>query len=160
MKLSRFLAYSSLIILVAAGAIWYIVDGYYDSKPANRSQQGQIVMYKNESCQCCERWANYMRQNGYSVESNTSRSVAVVKSEKEIPQDMGACHTAVIDGYVVEGHVPVEDVHRMLQEQPEAKGIAVAGMPASSPGMNTALNEPFKVHLLKNDGSTEIYAQH
>lgn len=160
MKPSRFLAYAALIIVVAGGAIWYIINDYYDTKAARQSQQADIVMYKNEGCQCCDKWAHYMQGSGYSVKTVSSRVLSQVKAEQGIPQNMGACHTAVIGDYVVEGHVPAEDVKRLLREQPDAKGIVVPGMPASSPGMNTALNEPFKVYLLKNDGSTELYAQH
>ncbi|TYP95471.1 hypothetical protein LX73_0776 [Fodinibius salinus] len=160
MKPSRFLAYATLIIVVAGGAIWYIINDYYDTKAARQSQKADIVMYKNEGCQCCDKWAYYMQGKGYSVKTVTSRVLSQVKAEQEIPQNMGACHTALIGDYVVEGHVPVEDVKRLLREQPDAKGIVVPGMPASSPGMNTALNEPFKVYLLKNDGSTELFAQH
>ena len=157
MKLSRFLTYASLVVVIAGGAIWYIVSDYYDQP---QKQQADIVMYKNEGCQCCDKWANYMQGSGYSVKSVLAQNLYAIKADEGIPQDMGACHTAIIGDYVVEGHVPAEDVMRLLREQPDAAGLVVPGMPASSPGMNTALNEPFKVYLLKDDGSTEVFAQH
>lgn len=160
MKPSRFLAYASLIILIAGGAIWYIMDDYYAQAKNGGNGQVDIVMYKNEGCQCCDKWAEYMQGSGYSVKSIASSNLYAVKAEEGIPRNMGACHTAIAGDYVIEGHVPAEDIMRLLKEQPDAAGLVVPGMPASSPGMNTALNEPYKVYLLKNDGSTEVYAQH
>lgn len=160
MKLSRFLIYASVVIVLAGGAIWYIVDDYYDKQQSQGTTTAEIVMYKNEGCQCCAKWADYMRARGFAVETVKAQDLYAVKSEQGIPSDMGACHTALVNGYVVEGHVPAEDVKRMLREQPDAAGLVVPGMPASSPGMNTAFNEPYKVFLLKEDGSTKVYAQH
>ncbi|WP_138429979.1 DUF411 domain-containing protein [Fodinibius saliphilus] len=158
MKPSRFLAYAGAVILVAGGAIWYIINDYYANQP--NQQQADVVMYKNEGCMCCEKWADYMQGSGYTVKSINAQNLNAVKAEQGIPRNMGACHTAIVGDYVVEGHVPAEDIMRLLREQPDARGLVVPGMPASSPGMNTALNEPYDVLLLKNDGSTEVFAQH
>ena len=133
MKLSRFLAYASLVIVIAGGAIWYIINDYYD-RP--QSEQADIVMYKNEGCQCCDKWANYMQGSGYSVKSVSAQNLYSIKSEQGIPRNMGACHTAVVGNYVIEGHVPAEDVMRLLREKPDAAGLVVPGIPASSPGMS------------------------
>ena len=160
MKTNRFLAYASLVILLAGGAIWYIISDYYAHQENAASQKADIVMYKNDGCQCCDKWAQYMQGSGYSVENVTAENLYAIKAEEGVPRDMGSCHTAIVGDYVVEGHVPAEDVMRLLREKPDARGLVVPGMPASSPGMNTALNEPFKVYLIKNDGSTEVYAQH
>lgn len=160
MKPSRFLAYASLVVLIAGGAIWYIIDDYYAQQESGQTADADVVMYKNEGCECCDKWAEYMQGSGYSVEIVSTQNLNAVKAEWGIPQNMGACHTAVIGDYVVEGHVPADDIMRMLREKPDAQGLVVPGMPASSPGMNTALNEPYKSYLLNNDGSTEVYAQH
>lgn len=158
MKPSQFLASAVLVILLAGGAIWYIISDYYARQESN--PKAKVVMYKNAGCECCDKWASYMQGGGYSVSIVEAKDLYAVKAEQGIPRDMGACHTAVVGDYVVEGHVPLEDISRLLREKPDAKGIAVPGMPASSPGMNTALNKPFNVYLLKDDGSTEIYARH
>lgn len=160
MKPSRFLAYASFIIIIAGGAIWYIIDDYYAQRESNQTASADVVMYKNPGCECCDKWAEYMQGSGYSVEVVEAQNMAAIKSEEGVPRNMGACHTALIGDYVVEGHVPAGDVMRLLREKPDARGLVVPGMPASSPGMNTALNEPFKTYLLKDDGSTEVYAQH
>ncbi|MEL7834847.1 DUF411 domain-containing protein [Fodinibius sp. Rm-B-1B1-1] len=157
MKPKKFLTYATLIILIAGGAIWYIVNDYYNRQD---NSAAEVTMYKNEGCQCCEKWAVYMQGNGYSVKSINSPNLYGVKADQGIPQNMGACHTAIVGDYVVEGHVPAGDIERLLTEEPDARGLVVPGMPASSPGMNTKINEPYKVYLLKNDGSTEVFAQH
>lgn len=159
MKTSRFITYAALILLLGGGAIWYIISnagGEID--PA--SADADVVMYRNEGCQCCEQWARYMESNGYSVATVNSDNLQGVKSKYDVPYTVSACHTAVIEGYVVEGHVPVEDVKRLLEEQPDAIGVGVPGMPASSPGMNTADNVPFESYLIHNDGSTEVFGRH
>lgn len=158
MKLSRFLLYTSLIFAIAGGAIWYIISNSNETEAQASAQD--VVMYKNEGCQCCEKWGQYMQGSGYTVKSVNAQNLSEIKNEEKIPRNMGACHTAIVGDYVVEGHVPAQDVKKLLAEQPDALGLVVPGMPASSPGMNTALNEPYKVYLLKNDGSTEVFAQH
>jgi len=163
MKTNRFLAYAALVILVAGGAIWYKIDDYYSRQQSESpsSSATEVVMYKNPGCQCCDKWADYMEGYGYKVSTVASQEqLYAAKQNQGIPQNMGSCHTALIGDYVVEGHVPIEDVQRLLSERPDAAGLVVPGMPASSPGMNTALNQPYKVYLLHNDGSTEVYAQH
>ncbi|MDZ7681192.1 MAG: DUF411 domain-containing protein [Fodinibius sp.] len=160
MKPKKFFAYAAAIVCLAGGAIWYIINDYYARQDGGSSDNAQVVMYKNAGCQCCDKWAEYMQGSGYSVKVVNAENLYAVKSEEGVPQNMGACHTSVIGDYVVEGHVPAEDIRRLLKEQPDARGLVVPGMPASSPGMNTAFGEPYKVYLLKNDGSTEVYAQH
>ncbi len=160
MKPSRFFAYASAVVLIAAGAIWYIVNNYYDQQDAQSTATADVVMYKNAGCECCDKWASYMQGSGYSVEIVAAQNLSGIKADQGIPQNMGACHTALVGDYVVEGHVPAEDILRLLKESPDAKGLVVPGMPASSPGMNTALGEPYEVYLLKDDGSTEVYARH
>lgn len=93
-----------------------------------------VTMYKNPDCQCCSKWAAYMEENGFSVTQNPTDSLSSVKKQNGVPSQLGACHTALIDGYVVEGHVPVEAINKLLKDRPEIKGIAVPGMPAGAPG--------------------------
>lgn len=121
-----------------------------------------ITMYKNAGCQCCSRWANYLEENGFEVTEKPSPNMQVIKTEHDVPYDMGSCHTAIVGDYVVEGHVPVEDIKNLIEEQPDAKGIAVPGMPIGSPGMEMPgrAAEAYKVFLFKEDGSRQVYAQH
>lgn len=151
MKKSRFLTYAGLIVVITAGAIWYIINNYYEQ------QSSQVVMYKNPGCQCCDKWANYLQDNGYSVKLDRSVSVQSVKTDQDVPYDMSSCHTALIDGYVVEGHVPVDAINRLLEERPDAIGLAVPGMPMGSPGMEGASTEPYDVYLFDKNGDRTVY---
>ncbi|MDZ7772644.1 MAG: DUF411 domain-containing protein [Balneolaceae bacterium] len=159
MKPSRFFTYAALVILAGGVAIWYIISTSQQTVTPQDSE-ADIVMYKNEGCQCCDKWATYMQSNGFSVSTVNAGNLNEVKTRYGVPHTMGACHTAVIDGYVVEGHVPVEDVRRLLEERPDAIGVAVPGMPASSPGMNTAEDVPYESYLVDKQGNIEVFGRH
>ncbi|RDD62047.1 hypothetical protein DRB17_09410 [Ferruginivarius sediminum] len=96
---------------------------------------GTISVYKNPSCGCCGNWVDYLRRNGWSVEVTDLDNVSSIKRQAGVPDELAACHTAIVDGYVVEGHVPVSAIEQLLRERPKLSGIAVPGMPADSPGM-------------------------
>lgn len=124
--------------------------------------KGQV--FKSDSCQCCNNWIAHMRSNGFDLEgkdiSNSDRTR--MRATFGIKPEAGSCHTALIDGYLVEGHVPAEDVKRLLKERPDALGLSVPGMPAGSPGMemDDGSSEHFEVLLMKKDGSTEVFSRH
>lgn len=161
MKPSRFFAFAFLILTAAGGAVWYIISDYYSRQDkAKKAANTEMVMYKNPGCQCCDRWADYMQDNGFTVSVNEAPNLPAIKAEHSIPQEMGACHTAFVGGYVIEGHVPADDVKKLLRERPKAAGLVVPGMPASSPGMNTAPNEPYKVYLFKNKEEVALFSSH
>jgi hypothetical protein len=117
-------------------------------------------VYSDPSCGCCGAWVEYMRAHGYTVTVHQDRPMATVKARFSVPDRAMSCHTAVIDGYVVEGHVPVEDIRRLLAERPDAIGIAAPGMPMGSPGMEMGAPERYDVVLIGRDGSTRVYATH
>jgi hypothetical protein len=122
-----------------------------------------IDVVKTASCGCCGGWITAMEDAGFTVRPRdvSSEELYSLKVERGIPDDLMACHTATVAGYTVEGHVPVSDVRRLLEERPNAIGIATPGMPVGSPGMDYGdEKEPFNVVLIRNDGSTEIYASY
>ncbi|MEX0607683.1 MAG: DUF411 domain-containing protein [Halofilum sp. (in: g-proteobacteria)] len=108
---------------------------------------GSTDLYRDPNCGCCGAHAEYLRNHGFDVNVITSDNLAEVKAEHGVRDELASCHTAVIDGYVVEGHVPVDAIERMLEDQPEVTGIAVPGMPIGSPGMGMerGLSEPLQV---------------
>lgn len=126
------------------------------------AEKASFTMYKNPGCMCCDKWAEHMEANGYEVTIKPVDNLYALKFNYKVPNDMGSCHTAIIDGYVVEGHVPVADVNKLLNERPDAVGIAVPGMPTGSPGMEVPGKEPesYKVMLFREDGSRTVYASH
>ena len=103
--------------------------------PASAAARPPAVLYKNPQCSCCETHAEYLRQHGYQVEVKPSFDLVTIKRQNGVPEALDGCHTMLIAGYVVEGHVPAAAVDRLLDERPAIKGISVPGMPAGSPGM-------------------------
>lgn len=120
-----------------------------------------VTVYKSPTCGCCSEWAGHMEAAGFPVETVDVADLAAVKAEHGIPARFGSCHTAVVDGYAVEGHVPAEDVKRLLAERPAAAGLAVPGMPVGSPGMETPGRTPdrYEVLLVQGDDAT-VFARH
>lgn len=117
-----------------------------------------ITVYKSKTCGCCNKWVEHLRANGFRVEAKDVLDIDAVKREHGIPPELGSCHTAVVGGYVVEGHVPAEFVAKMLRERPSIKGLAVPRMPIGSPGMEGSYVEPYDVIALEANGHTNVYA--
>lgn len=117
-----------------------------------------IVVYKTPTCGCCSGWVEHLRQAGFTVDARDVRDLMTVKRDAGVPVAMSSCHTAIVDGYVVEGHVPAEHIARMLAERPAIAGIAVPGMPIGSPGMEGPNPEPYQVLTFSHDGSTGVFA--
>lgn len=102
----------------------------------------RAVIHTDPSCGCCGSWADHLRQAGFPVDVRQTDSIELVKAHLGVPEDLFSCHTAEIDGYVVEGHVPADAIRRLLAERPQALGLSVPGMPVGSPGMEVAGMEP------------------
>jgi hypothetical protein len=121
-----------------------------------------MTVYKSPTCGCCGAWVEHMREAGFTVEVEDVADLAPIKSRLGVPAGMASCHTAVIGDYVVEGHVPADDVRRFLSEATDLAGLAVPGMPAGSPGMEVP-GQPaasYDVMSFGKDGSTRVYASH
>lgn len=120
----------------------------------------EITVYKTPSCGCCTKWVDHLAENGFEVTVQSLDDLSPVKSRLGVPQELQSCHTAEIDGYVIEGHVPAGDIERLLEERPDATGIAVPGMPVGSPGMEYgARKDPYDVILFGGD-EQKVYASH
>ncbi len=119
-----------------------------------------ITVYKSPTCGCCTKWIDHLEAGGLTVEAVDVENLAWIKKENSVPAQLASCHTALIDGYVIEGHVPVEDVIRLLEERPDVAGLAVPKMPIGSPGMEGPNPEPYDVLAFTKQGSTHTYASH
>lgn len=121
-----------------------------------------VTVHKSATCGCCQLWVDRLRGAGFTVEVRNEDNLNDVKQRVGIPYGMGSCHTAEVAGYFVEGHVPIEDVQRLLRERPDAKGLTVPGMPAGSPGMEVPSGrvQPYEVLLVAKDGSTSVWSRH
>jgi hypothetical protein len=121
-----------------------------------------LTVYKSPTCGCCGAWADHMRKAGFTTTIVEHDDLAPVRARYGVPAALASCHTGVIGGYFVEGHVPAQDVRRLLQEKPNAHGLAVAGMPAGSPGMEvpSGARDPYQVLLVARTGAVSVYAAH
>jgi hypothetical protein len=133
------------------------------TSPAFAAAQS-IEVWKSPTCGCCGKWVEHLEANGFAVTAkNTSYAMLDrIKRQAGISDKLASCHTAKIDGYVVEGHVPADDIKRLVEERPDAIGLTVPNMPIGSPGMEQpdGTTEPYDVLLVNKDGSTEVFARH
>ncbi|MCK5749701.1 MAG: DUF411 domain-containing protein [Oricola sp.] len=129
--------------------------------PAIAGPADQIHVIKGIGCGCCTAWVEYLRGEGFVVTEEEMLPADLIqhKIAQGIPAGLVSCHTAHIGDFVVEGHVPATDIHRLLNDKPDVIGISVSGMPYGSPGMGPeAEREAYDVFVIRNDGSTEIYS--
>lgn len=119
-----------------------------------------VRVFRTATCGCCLGWAEHMEQSGFSVEVIEVDDLNAEKARLGVPAGIQACHTAEVDGYVVEGHVPASDVQRLLRERPQIRGLAVPGMPEGSPGMEGPNPEPFAVLAFDAQGRVEVFQRH
>jgi hypothetical protein len=120
-----------------------------------------LVVAKSPTCGCCNEWVKHMRASGFAVTVRDVSDVTPIARRLRVPDRLRSCHTALIGGYVIEGHVPASDVKRVLKERPRAAGLAVAGMPMGSPGMDHGGGkEPYKTILFDRAGKSRVFAAH
>ena len=126
------------------------------------AQQAQqtIDIYKSPYCGCCGKWVEHVPKAGFTVKTHEVDDVPGTRKKLGMPEKLGSCHTAKIGNYLLEGHVPAEDIKRMLKEKPKALGLAVPGMPPGSPGMDVPNSPSYETLLVQNDGSTRVFAKH
>jgi hypothetical protein len=139
--------------LVAAGGM-----SVFDPRSAAAEE---VTVYRSPTCGCCGDWVKHMRANGFRVVVKETDDLDPVKRHYQVPGSLASCHTAVVEGYVIEGHVPAVDVQRLLASRPKARGLAVPGMPAGSPGMETGgPPDRYSVILFGDDGSQSVFSRH
>jgi hypothetical protein len=117
----------------------------------------EVVVYKSASCGCCKKWVEHLQAAGFRVTVHDTSNLAGVMERYGVPRKLNACHTAVVDGYVVEGHVPADVIRRLLKERPGIAGVAVPGMPAGSPGMESELAARYYILTFDKNGATSVY---
>jgi hypothetical protein len=122
----------------------------------------RVTVYKTEGCGCCKLWVQHLLAAGFAVQVHDLDNLAAVKERVGVPPAKGSCHTAEVEGYFVEGHVPAADIKRLLRDRPRAKGLTVPGMPLGSPGMEVPSGQvdPYEVLLVGQDGGTSVYARY
>jgi hypothetical protein len=119
---------------------------------------GAVSVSKSATCGCCAKWNDHMRTAGFTVNSTDLPDVTPVKDKYGVPAALRSCHTAVVGGYVIEGHVPADVIKKLLRERPAVVGIAVPGMPSGSPGMEGSRVDSYNVMSFDKSGATKVYA--
>ena len=125
-----------------------------------RAATNEVTVYKTATCKCCGLWVKHMRDNGFLVKVQDVPSTDEYRSKHGVPEQLSSCHTAIVEGYTIEGHVPAAEIQRLLKERPKAAGLAVPGMPLGSPGMEAARSEKYAVLLFNRDGTTSVYKEY
>lgn len=148
-----FLRSAGLLMMVGSGVSVLSACGASGTqRPQASAPPGAktVTLYREEGCSCCVTYADYLRENDFAVDMKTVDDLEPVRERHGVPEAGVGCHTSVVDGYVVEGHVPVEAIHRLLSERPAIDGISVVGMPANSPGMGGPNGEPLAVLSIRD----------
>ncbi len=145
-------------VIVATAMAAALAAGAWLMTPA--ATAADITVYKSPWCGCCGNWVTHLRQAGFSVAVEEREDMDPVKTRFGVPASLESCHTAIVDEYIVEGHVPAADIARLLSERPAARGLAVPGMPAGSPGMEQGgARDPYQV-ILFGDSGRSVYSSH
>ncbi|HEX4575645.1 MAG TPA: DUF411 domain-containing protein [Gemmatimonadales bacterium] len=122
------------------------------------SRGPEITVYKSATCGCCKQWIEHLTAAGFRVVAHDTPDLDAVMTETGVPRQLAACHTALVRGYAIEGHVPADLILRLLKERPAVAGLAVPGMPAGSPGMDGGAPTPYQVLRFDRAGKTAVYA--
>jgi len=146
MNRRMFLRAASLSLLGAIGAA--------------RAEPPTVEVYKSASCDCCRKWVEHVRTAGFPVRVTNVPYTGEYRKKFGVPDRLGACHTARVAGYAIEGHVPVREIERLLKERPDAIGIAVPAMPPGSPGMEGPPPQAYDVLLIHRDGTYTVYGHY
>ena len=123
-----------------------------------RASATKIVVYKSPSCGCCKAWVTHVEKAGFTAEVHDVDDVTPFKKKYGVPDKMASCHTAVVENYVIEGHVPADLIYRVLKEKPAIVGLAIPGMPQSAPGMDMG-KVPYEIIAFTKSGQTSVYAR-
>lgn len=153
-KIIYFSGVAALLLLAAGFLMVRAAD--VQELPADQDLPA-ITVYKSPTCGCCAKWVDHLEENGFDVVSIDTSDVNAVKAEVGVPRDLASCHTAMVNGYVVEGHTPADLIKKMIAEEPEIVGIAVPGMPMGSPGMEGSRVDKYDIIAFKADGTREVY---
>ena len=145
----RRLAIAGAAVLMLAGSVGISAQG----------RQATVEVYKSPTCGCCSKWADHLRSHGFQVRVTDTETVDQLKTKYGVPRQARSCHTALVGGYVIEGHVPAADVQRLLKDRPAVVGIAVPGMPIGSPGMEGGSKEAYEVLTFDATGKTTVFAR-
>jgi hypothetical protein len=149
-----------LISLGSAIALSIVLIVYQDSSASTALAEGIVTVYKSPTCGCCTKWIDHLKTNGFKVKAINTNDMHSVKEKAGVQHGLGSCHTALVDGYVIEGHVPASDIKRLLEQRPSVIGLTVPGMPMGSPGMEGPRKDNYSVLTFDQSGNTTEFSRH
>jgi hypothetical protein len=126
----------------------------------NYSGVKEVTVYRSPNCGCCGEWVKHMQKHGFKITDIKTDRIEAIKQKYNVPQNLASCHTSVIDGYVMEGHIPADDIKRFVASKPKQAGLAVPAMPLGTPGMETAKKQPFAIASFNKDGEIKIFKEY
>lgn len=156
---SHLKAFGIGIVIAVVGIAAYVQFG--TSSQTASAALPTVTVYKSPTCECCKDWVAHLQENGFEVTTSDRTNMQEIKEHYSVPRELSSCHTAVVGGYVVEGHVPASEIKRMLEEEPNVMGLTVPGMPVGSPGMERGGQEdPYNVLTFTKQGNANVYARY
>ena len=130
----------------------------WDASKINYEGNKQITVYRSPACGCCGGWIQHMQKHGFQITDIKTDDMDAIKAKYNIPAELASCHTSIIDDYVIEGHIPADDIKRFLTDKPNVAGLTVPGMPIGTPGMESGhIKQPFTVLTFNNQGETKVF---
>lgn len=130
----------------------------YSNPRVIAASETPMTVYASPSCGCCHKWVGHLEQSGFHVTVESVSDVTPIKSKLGVPKDLWSCHSGMVEGYAIEGHVPADLIQRLLAERPNIAGIATPGMPNGAPGMEGATTDRYEVIAFTRSGETSVYA--
>jgi hypothetical protein len=134
--------------------------GLFAVSSRSQSSQQSVLVFKTPTCSCCGKWVEHLKANGFDVKVQEVDNTAAYRKQYRVPRGMESCHTAVVGGYAIEGHVPAKEIKRLLEEHSKLAGLALPGMPLGSPGMEGPRSDAYSVMGFDQDGQTLVYARY
>jgi len=161
----------SIFVLVMVGIFYWLpftgnhaqaIAKIWDKETEPFSGVKQVSVYRSPSCSCCEDWVKHMQKHGFKIKDDIqTEDMEAIKEEYRVPSQLASCHTAIIDGHVIEGHVPADDIKRFIAQSPKQAGLSVPGMPSGTPGMEMGnKKDPFAVVSFNQNGKAEIFKEY
>lgn len=158
--------WSTCMLIVPIAALLVLgpalaADSVWDKSAEKYSGPKNITIYRDPGCGCCSKWIGHLKKHGFNVKDVKTREMATMKRKFNVPAHIASCHTAVINGYVIEGHVPADDIKRLLKTKPKTIGLSVPAMPVGTPGMEVpGKKDPFSVVSFDPSGKTKVYKKY
>lgn len=159
----------NLLVVILAGVILFLshstsatAASIWDNKTTSDLGMREVTVYRSPACSCCGNWLEHIQKHGFKIQADIKTDdMEAIKQKYNLPQDLASCHTAIIDGYVMEGHIPADDIKRFLKQQPQLAGLAVSGMVIGTPGMESGhKKEPFTVMEFNKNGEVQIFKEY